>query len=198
MAFSTIGIVGSGPAGCSVALACAIEGFPVILVRAFRSDVEAIRTRIAQRLGIAVERGALRTEDRERVESRLVLTGDLRRCADADLVIDASRCDLRSRRAMLATLESRLSSGAVLATSAPPEQLEPIAEVLRRPDQFVGMRVLPHDAIDVRVELSMLPETAPGVVAACRAFVSRLGRTALERDVQPAPIGYREFIFNRA
>jgi 3-hydroxybutyryl-CoA dehydrogenase len=198
LAFSAICIVGSGPAACGVALACAIDGVPVSIVRAARGDLDGIRSRLGRRLALAIERGVLDACQRPLVEARLDVSADLTRCGDADLVIDATRCEPRTRRAMLATLEGRLSAGAVLATSAPPEHFQEIAEVLRRPDQFVGMRFSPQDAIDVRIELSVLPETAPGVLHACRAFVARLGRTTLERASRPPPIGYREFILTPA
>jgi len=41
--FNTVSVVGSGPLGCRIALACAVEGMPVALVRASRGDLDAIR-----------------------------------------------------------------------------------------------------------------------------------------------------------
>lgn len=100
---------------------------------------------------------------------------------------------------MLATLESGLSSGAVLATTAP-ESLAEIAEALRRPDQLVGMRLTPAPMMgrngrpELSVELTVLPETAPGVIAAARAFCAMLHKPSLETASQPPGVGYREWL----
>jgi 3-hydroxybutyryl-CoA dehydrogenase len=193
MSFSTVSVVGSGPVGCRIALACAAEGMPVVLLRASRGELEVIRTRLARRLGLAVERGELDPVERARIEARIEVSSDLARVADADLVVDATPCDPRARRALLATVESRMSGGAVLATAAPAESLAQVAEVLRRPDQLVAIR-FEGAAVDLAVELAVLPETAPGVVAAARGFCARLRRPPLERETLPTHVGYREWL----
>lgn len=190
--FNTVSVVGSGPLGCRIALACAVEGMPVALVRASRGDLDAIRTRLSRRLGLGVERGEIAREERERIEARLEITRDLGRVSDVDLVVDATRSEPRARRALLATLESRMSGGAVLATAAMPEGLAEIAEALRRPDQLVAMELRDGDGDGVL--LTVLPETAPGVVAAARAFCERLRRTPVQQQSQPTRIGYREWL----
>lgn len=199
MAFSTVSVVGSGPVGCGIALACASERMPVTLIRGSRGDLDAIRARLARRLGIAVESGGLTDEAASEILARIEIASDLARAADADLVIDTTIREPRARRAMLATLESRLSSGAVLATATAPERLAEIAEALRRPDQLVGMRIQqPAESAgfsgEVQVELTVLPETAPGVIAAARAFCATLRKTPLETESQPPRVGYREWL----
>ncbi|UJR81641.1 3-hydroxyacyl-CoA dehydrogenase NAD-binding domain-containing protein [Sandaracinus amylolyticus] len=193
MSFSTVSVVGSGPVGCRIALACAVEGMPVRLLRASRGDLAAIRTRVTRRLGIAVERGEITIAQRTRIESHVEVTHDLARVADVDLVIDATPSDPRTRRALLATLEARMSGGAVLATASPAERLVEIAEVLRRPDQLVAIQFR-GEVHDLGIELSVLPETAPGVVAAARAFCALLRHTPLEQQSQAPRVGYREWL----
>ncbi|MDQ3031604.1 MAG: 3-hydroxyacyl-CoA dehydrogenase NAD-binding domain-containing protein [Myxococcota bacterium] len=194
MAFSAVSIVGSGPVGCEIALACAAEEMPVVLIRGARSDVDAIRARLTRRLAIAVELGELTSAETIEILARIEIGSDLGRVDDADLVIDTTVCEPRARRAMLATLESRLSSGAVLATSASPDRLGEIAEALRRPDQLVGMRLQQLAPRDVQVELTVLPETAPGVIGAARGFCAMLRRTPLETATPPSRVGYREWL----
>jgi 3-hydroxyacyl-CoA dehydrogenase len=189
MAFSTVAIVGSGAGGCGVALACAARGVAVTLIRAVKSQT-GTADRLSRRLAVAIDRGEIDPAERARIVASIAVGGDLSACADAELVIDATSCDPKARRALLATLETRLTPGAVLATCAPPERLAEIAEALRRPDQLVGLRLVEGG----KVELSVLPETAPGVVAACRAFVADLGTTPIERASEPPRIGYREFL----
>jgi len=195
MSFSSVSIVGAGPAGIGIAIACAAEGLPVSLARGARTTVlDAVRTRIERRLALCVTLGVIQETDRDAIASRIEVIADASRAPDADLVIDAMECDPRSRRAVLATLESRLSSGAVLATGCDGARLSEIAEVVRRPDQLVGMRFALPVTRSPHVDLAFLPETAPGVIAACRAFVATLRKTPSERSSVPPRIGYREWL----
>lgn len=195
MSFSTVCIVGSGPTATGLAIACSLEAVPVTLVRAVRGSLDSTRERLTRRLDAYGDAGLIPAARRSLVDSLVRLTSDLAAAGDADLVIDAARREPKARRAILATLESRISAGAVLATCAEPEQLASIAEVLRRPDQLVGMRFFHPGTLDVRVELAVLPETAPGVIGACRTFCASLGRQPLERASLPPRVGYREWIF---
>jgi 3-hydroxyacyl-CoA dehydrogenase len=199
MAFSTVSIVGSGPVGCGIALACAAERMPVTLIRGSRGQLGPIRARLERRVAVAVELGELTAEGARAILERIEIVSDLGGAAESDLVIDTTIRDPRARRAMLATLESRLSGGAVLATATAPERLAEIAEALRRPDQLVGMRIQQAAATgglpaDVQVELTVLPETAPGVIAAARGFCAMLRKTPLETKSQPPRVGYREWL----
>jgi 3-hydroxyacyl-CoA dehydrogenase len=194
MGFSSVSIVGAGPQGCSVALACAADGLPVTLVRAARADLAHVRRRLEQRVDLGLQRGDLERGCRDEILGRIHVTADLARVAEDDLVIDVSHCDPRARRAMLATLESRLSASTVLATTVPADQLASMAEVVRRPDQLVGMRFVVGEQLDAQIEIAFLPETAPGVIAACRSFVSTLGRTPLVHADQASRVGYREWL----
>jgi hypothetical protein len=207
MGFSNVSIVGAGPAGCGIAIACAAEGLPVTLVRSSRGDLGAVRARLERRLAVCVDLGELESDARDAILTRIAITSSQSAVADAEIVIDATRCDNRARRAMLATLESRMSSGAVLATCASADRLAEIAEVLRRADQLVGMRfALPATgfagrgpaapaSLDLRVELAFLPETAPGVIGACRGLAARLRKTPTEHpSTPPPPVRYREWL----
>lgn len=189
MTFSSVTIIGSGPRGCILAVGLA-RGAQVTLVRVGRADAATVHRTLASRLAVAVERGEFSERERGEIESRIQVAGEVAD-VDAELVIDATTNAPRARRALLATLEGRLSDAAVLASIAAPDELAKIAEVLRRPDQFVGVS---FDTERAEVDLAPLPDTAPGVVAACRAFVAYLGRTPNEKQSIAPGVGYREWL----
>lgn len=207
MGFSSVGIVGSGPIGCAISIAIARTDVPVVLVRAAHGSLASAERRIEARLGFFLDAGEMTGAEVARARARISVADDLTKLSQCDLVIESTSGDTRSRRATLATLESRLSPGAVLASHSPPERLRDLAEVLRRRDQFVGMHFFARGGdraprADVRpslpstqlVELGLLAETAPGVAAACTAFARSLGTTAVERRTGVANVEYREFL----
>ena len=202
MSFSSVTIVGAGPVSGSIAVAIARLGTPVTIVRAARADLARVLGRIERRLGWEVDAGTLSPAESTVIRARIDAAPDLSAHAAAALVIESTSGDSRSRRALLATLEASLSPGSVLAANAPAQDLTALAEVLRRRDQFVGMRFFragfaPAPASSL-VELSLLADTAPGVSAACRAFCTRLSKDLVVQAESPPRIGYREYLHGSA
>jgi 3-hydroxyacyl-CoA dehydrogenase len=56
-----------------------------------------------------------------------------------------------------------------------------MAEVLVRPDQFLGLRFFHPATHTPLVELMALPQTAPGAVGLCQSFCRWLRKTPVER-----------------
>jgi len=208
MGFSSVGVLGSGPVGCAIAIAVARVEVPVLLVRAAHGRSSAAERRIEARLRFFLDAGEMSPEEVARARAGIRVADDLAQLSSCDLVIESVSGDDRARRAVLATLESRLSPGTVIATNSPPERLGELAEVLRRRDQLVGMHFFAQAAPEsmharaVRpslpstrvVELGLLAETAPGVAAACKAFARAMGTTTIERSTGIANVEYREFL----
>lgn len=195
MSFTSVTIVGSGPVACGIAVAIGRVELPVTIARAARGEIRLAQRRVDRRLKWHVDGGEMSEAERDRVRARIEFSSDLASVATSDLVIECSFGDLRARRALLATIERTLSPGAVLATNAPPEMIEQMAEVVRRRDQFVTMKFT-HPATQTSVvELGYLAETAPGVMGACTTFCSWLHKTAVVRNSElPPRVGYREFL----
>ena len=195
MSFTSVTIVGAGPVACAIAVAIARVDVPVTIARAARGEIRLATRRVDRRLKWHVDGGEMSEAERDHVRSLIELSPDLSSVAASDLVIETSFGDLRARRALLATIERTLSPGGVLATNAPPEQIEQMAEVVRRRDQFVTMRFT-HPATQTSVvELGYLAETAPGVMGACSTFCAWLHKTAVVRNSElPPRVGYREFL----
>ncbi|MFN7697158.1 MAG: 3-hydroxyacyl-CoA dehydrogenase NAD-binding domain-containing protein, partial [Deltaproteobacteria bacterium] len=170
-------------------MAVARTDTPVLLVRTTPGDTSRAIRRSESRRRFCLDAEEMTEEEVVRARGRVRVVPDLSMLSCCDLVIEAVSGDDRARRAVLATLESSLSPGAVLATNSPTEHLAAIAEVLRRRDQFVGLSFFSGAAADPPprrgarpslpskrlVELGLLAETAPGVAAACRAFALSLG-----------------------
>lgn len=206
MAFSSVGVVGSGPVACAVAIAIARTETPVLLLRSTRGSREATQSRIERRVRFFVDTDAMTEVEAAHARACISLEDDLAALESCDLVLESVSGDLRARRAVLATLEGRLSPAAVLASNTGPDELPAMAEVLRRRDQFVGLHFFhAHTASPAGtqraslpsahlVEVGLLDETAPGVVAASKAFVRSLGTSTIERTARSVPVEYREFL----
>jgi 3-hydroxyacyl-CoA dehydrogenase len=198
MSFSSVSIVGAGPVSGAIAVAIARIGTPVTIVRAAHGELGRVLTRIDRRLGWEVDAGVLTPAEREVVRARIDVATDWSALAGSDLVLESTAGDAKSRRALLATIEASLSGGSVLAANASAHHLPALAEVLRRRDQFVGMRFFQPATPTSLVELGLLADTAPGVAAACRTFSSWLSKDLVVRAEGQPRIGYREYLLGSA
>ena len=182
MSLSSIAVVGAGPHALSIAEAIAGADLPVRVVCVTGDRLEFARRRLARTLQMRVDIGELHAARAEELAAYVHFAHDLSAVSGCDLVIDSAVGDVRMRRALLATVESHVSRGAVLAASAPAEDLPAMAEVLVRPDQFLGLRFVHPASHTSTVELTALPETAPGAYAACQTFCRWLEKTPLASE----------------
>ena len=193
MSLSTVGVVGTGPSGLSIVQAIAEADLPVVAVCVTGARRDLARKRLQKTLAMRVQNEELTEARAADILGLVTFTSDLANARDCDLVIESTVGDVRSRRALLATIEGTISRGSVLASNAARSQLPQIAEALGRRDQFLGLRFF-HPATRTQlVEISSLPETAPGARFACETFCRWLGKTPVEQvdgelDLEPARV----------
>jgi len=83
-------------------------------------------------------------------------------CPALAITIESAVGDAMMRRALLATIEGRVSRGSLLVSNSTLEELPAIAEVLRRKDQFLGLHFVHPASHTPVVEVLPLAVTAPG------------------------------------
>lgn len=184
MSLSAIAVVGAGPRGLSIAEAVGAAELPITVVSVTGGRRDFALRRVQKTLAMRVDAGELGGPDAEAILSRLRFTADLSAVADCDLVIESAVGDVRMRRALLATLETHVSRGSVLASNTCRSQLPQMAEVLSRTDQFLGLRFFHPASHTPLVEVVPQPDTAPGAIVACETFVRWLGKTPVERIIE--------------
>ncbi|HEY8428182.1 MAG TPA: 3-hydroxyacyl-CoA dehydrogenase NAD-binding domain-containing protein [Sandaracinaceae bacterium] len=190
MSVSSVAVVGAGPKGLSIAEAIAKADLPVTVVCVTGARVEHASRRLRRTLDMRVDFGELRRADADAIAELVRFERDLGAAADADLVIESAVGDVRAKRALLATIEGRMSRGAVLASNTTRAELEAMAEVLVRRDQFLGLRFFHPATHTPLVEVMPLTETAPGALVACHTLCRWLGKTPVEPAEGSWPEGH--------
>lgn len=210
MSFSSVGVVGSGPLAIAITIAIARRGTPVTVVRVAHGSLDLAEQRLTARIRFFVDTGELSQDQADTARGAVTFSSGFQELSNCDLVIESISADLRARRALLATLEGRLSQGAVLATNSPHESLSKLAEVLRRRDQFVGLYFtrgrhdkaalpspltspLTSPIANPLLQLGLLPDTAPGVAFGCQAFAESVGTITVAHS-EAVAVEYREFL----
>lgn len=181
MSVSSVAVVGAGPRGLSVAEAIAAAELPVTVVCVTPGREERALARLRRTIAMRVEVGDLARSRADELLELIRVERELGAAADADLVIETAIGDVRARRALLATIEGRMSRGSVLASNTTHTLLPSMAEVLVRPDQFLGLRFFHPATHTPLVEVMPLPESAPGAVFACQTLCRWMGKTPVEQ-----------------
>jgi 3-hydroxyacyl-CoA dehydrogenase/enoyl-CoA hydratase/3-hydroxybutyryl-CoA epimerase len=180
-------VVGAGVMGGDIAAWCALNGMRVTL-----EDISA------EQLGRAVRRAQLlfgeRLKDQRLARAaadRLIPDPRGEGIAGAELAIEAIVEDASAKQRVLAGIERRIGTEAVLATNTSSIPLERIGEGLARPERLIGLHFFNPVARMQLVELVLGPGTDPQAVALGLAAVRAMDRLPLPVQSRPG------FLVNR-
>lgn len=185
MSIETVGVVGCGQMGLGVVEVVAGAGYSVIGLKATAGDLAKVKARVEKSLGRRVKKGKLSEEEAQAILGRITLTHEISDLADCDLVVESALEDFETKSKLLRDLEGVMSAGAILASNTSSLPLMKLADAVRRPEQLVALHFFNPAQVMKLVELGVTDRTAPGVLAASRAFVESIGKTPVEVSASP-------------
>lgn len=182
----TVAVIGAGTMGRGIAQAAALAGFPATLYDVDPAGLGAAREAIEATLDKGVERGKVAPEDRAAALGRLREESDLGKALmDADLVVEAIPEDLEAKRELFAELDAHCPEATVLASNTSSLPIARIAEATDRPERVIGLHFFNPVHLMRLVEVVVMPETDPEVLAAALDTVRALGKEPIV--VQDSP-----------
>ena len=188
-----VGIVGSGPVACAIALAAARRGCEVTLVDPRPGAVEEALASVESSAIWLAARGRLDGVAPATVVARVRGSKDLAPVADAPVVIEATAEGHGAKQFALRQLDATLAEDVVIATVTTMESVSQLAAVARHPERIVGLHFVEPGNGDV-VEVIRALQTAPESHEAAVRFVNALGKTAVSAADQPGFLVYRMLI----
>ncbi|MGA0163973.1 MAG: 3-hydroxyacyl-CoA dehydrogenase NAD-binding domain-containing protein, partial [Bdellovibrionota bacterium] len=108
-----------------------------------------------------------------------------------DFVIEAVVENLEIKKRVLEELESKVAKDTIIASNTSSLRISEMAEVLKRPENFVGMHFFNPVPLMPLVEVIQAEKTDPVVVAETVAFAKQLGKTPIVVKDRPG------FLVNR-
>lgn len=182
-----VGIVGVGRMGETIALALIDAQVPVLL-KSTRSSSEVLN-QLNKRFS-RTHKQLTESEIAAAFSATRILSSyeDL---AEADLVIECVPEDLSVKRSVFQALEKVCGAATIFATNTSSLSVEELAQVTKRPNQFLGLHFFnPADKMPL-VEMISLPSTEQNVKDRASEFLQRIGK----HPVQVANVS--GFIVNR-
>ena len=186
MKIKKVCVLGAGIMGSGIAQVVAAAGFDVTMRDIEDHFVEKGLSTIKFHLDRAVEKEKIKTKEAKAILGRIKGTTDLREApAKSDLVIEAVVEDMRVKKEVFAELDAICKPDAILASNTSGLSITEIASATNRPHKVLGVHFFNPAPVMQLVELIRGYLTSDDTLATTRAFVEKLGKTAIE--VKEAP-----------
>lgn len=184
----SVGIVGAGVMGSSIAAAVVRSGIPVVMADENAQALATVRQRISAWL---TPRGA-RTEVPSFDVERLVRLGrDLDQVARCDFAVESVVEKIAVKQQLLTQLEPRLADGTIMASNTSTIPLARLSSPLRDPGRLCGCHFFLPIGQAPMLEIVRAAKTRPETVAAAVGFANAIGHLPLVVSDVPG------FVINR-
>lgn len=180
-----IGVIGAGNMGSGIVQKIAQEGLSVVMIDTKEVFVEKGLAHIKSLLLAGVERKIFSPAQMAATLSRITATVDFNQVADADLIIEAVFEDKGVKTALFQQLDAMCDEDTILATNTSSFYVREFAEVINRPDRFIGLHYFYHPAKNRLLEVIPHEGTSPETVEIAKMFAKLHGKTAI--TVKDAP-----------
>ncbi len=137
--FRTIGVVGGGTMGQSIAEMLASNGLEVRLVEKNEEQLAAARAGLETSLDRQLERWAITQAEKKLILNRIHMGLDLEQLVGCDLVIETITEDMESKKHVFTRLGDLLGPETVIASNTSTLSLTELAGSTRHPERVIGM-----------------------------------------------------------
>ena len=186
MKIKKVCVLGAGIMGSGIAQVVAAAGFEVSIRDIEDRFVEKGLTTIKFHLDRAVEKEKIKTKEAKAILGLIKGTTDIRdAAAEANLVIEAVAENMRVKKEVFLELDTICKPDTILASNTSGLSITEIASATNRPHKVLGVHFFNPAPVMQLVELIRGYLTSDDTLATTKAFIEKLGKTAIE--VKEAP-----------
>lgn len=173
---NSVGIVGAGVMGSSIAAAVVRRRIPVVMVDENAQALATVRQRISAWLSA---RPATNEAPSTELDRLVRLGSDLDEAARCDFVVESVVEKIAVKQQLLTHLEPRLAEGAILASNTSTIPLARLSSPLRDPGRLCGCHFFLPIGQAPMLEIVRGVKTRPDTVAAAVGFANAIGHLPL-------------------
>jgi 3-hydroxybutyryl-CoA dehydrogenase len=186
MKIKKVCVLGAGIMGSGIAQVVAAAGFEVSIRDIEDRFVEKGLTTIKFHLARAVEKEKIKAKEAKAILGLIKGTTDIRdAAAEANLVIEAVAENMRVKKEVFLELDAICKPDTILASNTSGLSITEIASATNRPHMVLGVHFFNPAPVMQLVELIRGYLTSDDTLATTKAFIEKLGKTAIE--VKEAP-----------
>ena len=172
---NSIGIVGTGVMGRSIARLCAQNGYPVLLVAHTKSSAIKAEFNLQKEIKRKVEKGHLLPE----VCKRIIITESLCNLRNTKFVIEAITEAYEPKKDLYNDLETTVAKDAVIATNTSSLIISKLSENMTNPERFIGLHFFNPAEVMKLVEVKMGDETDVTAMEKAIHHLNKLGKESI-------------------
>jgi 3-hydroxyacyl-CoA dehydrogenase len=169
-------IIGAGTMGGGIAMCFAGAGVPVTVIDTTQDALDKGLERVRGNYATSVKRGSITQDQMDRRFALIIGATDRAAAADADIIIEAVFEDMDVKKEIFSDLERRVKPGTILASNTSALDVDEIAAVLERPEDFVGMHFFSPANVMKLLEVVVAAKTSPEAILTAMAVGKTIGK----------------------
>ena len=175
----TAGVIGGGTMGTGIAITFANAGIPVTIVEPNADQIAKSRQTIFGMFMHQVKRGRMTQEEAWKRGQSIEFSDDFAAVADRDLVIEAVFENMAVKKEVFGKLAPIVKPGAILASNTSTLDIDEMAAVTQRPEQFLGLHFFAPANIMKLLEIVRGKETSAQTLATAFKLAKQLRKVAV-------------------
>lgn len=176
----SVGIVGGGSLGKTLACSSAIAGISVELINVRSSScAEDVVAHCEQQLAKRVDKGVMTDSEKASVLARINIAVDNVKLDCCDLVIESDCDDLDEKKNAIAATECFLTDHGVYATCTSMQSVTQLAESVTKPENFIGLHFVNLPQKTSLVEMIVGKNTSDEAFAKAFDYVRQINKTPI-------------------
>ena len=186
-----VGMVGAGTMGGGISMNFLSAGIPVTIVEMKQDALDRGVGIMRKNYESSAKRGRLTAEQVEANMSLLTPSLDLEDLADCDLVIEAVFENMDVKKELFGKLDKIVKKGAILASNTSYLNIDEMAKMTSRPEDFVGLHFFSPANIMKLLEVVRGEKTQKDVIATAMVLAKTIGKVAVLVGVAYGFVGNR-------
>ena len=177
--FQTIGVIGAGFMGASIAYVTALAGIKVVLIDRDQPSADRGKEHSQKLMTEQVTRGRATSAERDALLARITATADYGALKNCDLVIEAVFEDRAVKAEAIARTEAVIGDKVIFGSNTSTLPITSLAQLSKRPASFIGVHFFSPVERMLLVEIIMGKSTGDAALAAALDYVRAIRKTPI-------------------
>jgi 3-hydroxyacyl-CoA dehydrogenase/enoyl-CoA hydratase/3-hydroxybutyryl-CoA epimerase len=175
----TIGVIGAGFMGAGIAYVTAMAGLNVVLIDRDQEAADKGKAHSAKLMAKQIDRRLATMAERDALLARIRATSDYGALRDCNLVVEAVFEDRKVKAGAIVAAEAAIGEGAVFGSNTSTLPISSLAEMSKRPGNFIGIHFFSPVERMMLVEIILGKKTGEMTLAAALDYVRVIRKTPI-------------------
>ncbi|NNM98351.1 MAG: 3-hydroxyacyl-CoA dehydrogenase [Candidatus Eremiobacteraeota bacterium] len=172
-------VIGAGTMGTGIAITFAQAGIPVVVIDSNDAAVEKAKQTVFGMFMYQVQKGRMTQEEAWKLGQSIQFTDDYNELAEADVVVEAVFESMDVKKEVFAKVDAIAKPSCILASNTSTLDIDAMASVTKRPEQFLGLHFFVPANIMPLLEIVRGKATSPQALATAFKLGKMLRKTAV-------------------